>query len=118
MVRRRRSSVPQEDRAAAPRGSPAPFTEEEVEALRHGNLDEALLISVLEGHRQPEMADVGRRPKKMAPVDLNERALHELSQGSTPTAIRNAMEKAGKRDRDRTATIDERQDRPKQKPRR
>jgi hypothetical protein len=116
VVKGRRPSAPAEDREAAARGTPAPVMEGEVEALRHGKLDETRVASILEGHKQPEVGEVPRRAKKMAPVDLDERAVRELSEGSTPTAIQRAMEKAARKDRDRAATIDGRQDRPRQKP--
>jgi hypothetical protein len=115
-VKRRPPSATPEYREAANPGAPAPFTEEEIEALRHGKLDEVQVALILEGHSQPEVAEVPRRPKKMAPVDLDEHALRELSEGSTRTAIQNVMEKAAKKDQDRAATIDERQDRPRLRP--
>jgi len=115
VVKRRRPLAPAEDGEAAARGTPASFTEGEVEALRHGKLDETRIASILEGHKQPEVAEVRRRAK-MTPVDLDARALRELSEGSTPTTIQKAMEKAAKKDRDRAATVDERQERPRQKP--
>jgi hypothetical protein len=112
---RRSSSRPGEPEAAA-LGTPAPVTEDEVEALRHGKLDARRIQSILESHRQPDMGELGRRPKKMTPIDLDERALRHLSEGATPSAIESALEKAMKKDRDRTAAIDERQDRPSKKP--
>lgn len=115
MVTGRRSSKPGNDGEAAAGGTPVPLTESEVEALRHGKLNEARVGSILQGHGQPEMTE-GRRPKKMAPVELDERALRELSEGSTPAAIRAALEKASKKDRDRAATVGRRQDRPTRKP--
>lgn len=116
MVTRRRSSMPVSDEDSAARGTPASLTEVEVEALRHGKLNEARVASILEGHRQPEVTEGRRRPKKIGPVELDEKAVRELSEGSTPAAIQAAMEKAAKKDRNRAAAIDERQDRPTRKP--
>jgi hypothetical protein len=116
VVTRRRSSTAENDRDGAARGTPAPLTESEVEALRHGKLDEARVASILEGHRQPEVTEARRRPRKVGPVELDEGAVRELSEGSTPAAIQAAMESAAKKDRDRAAAIDERQDRPTRKP--
>jgi hypothetical protein len=115
-VKRRSPSALGQYRESEARGTPALFTEEEVEALRHGKLDEAQVASILEGHSQPEVAEAPRRPRKLAPVDLDEDTLREISEGSTPEVIQSAMEKAEKKDRDRVATIDERQERPKQRP--
>lgn len=115
MVKRRRASGAGDERGAGARGAPAPFTEREVEALREGNLDEARVAFVLEGHEQPETAEPSP-PEKMAPVDLDEEALGRLAGGSTPAPVRKALEAAGKKDRDRAIRIDERQERPSKKP--
>jgi hypothetical protein len=117
-VKRRGPSAQGQNREPEARGGPASFTEEEVEALRHGKLDEAQVASILERHSQPAVAEAPRRPKKLAPVDLDEHTLREISEGSTPEVIQSAMEKAAKKDRERAATIDQRQNRPRKRLRR
>ena len=60
-------------------GTPAPFTQEHVDALVRGSLDEAAVAAILESHRTGSPVPPSRRRKKGSPEDLSEADLNAIA---------------------------------------
>lgn len=81
------------------RGTPAPFTHDQVEALVRGQADEIEIARLLDSHRNPGVSPRRRRAEKAAPVPVSEKALAELSGGRTPPGLVRRLDAAAKRDK-------------------
>jgi hypothetical protein len=98
------------------RGTPAPFTHDQVEALVRGQADEIEIARLLESHRNPRVSSRRRRAEKAAPVPVSEKGLAELSSGRTPPGLVRQLDAAAKRDKQPSAEAETIHDRPSQQP--
>lgn len=98
-------------------GTPAPVSQEQVDALVRGKVEEKDIAKLLESHVQPEIEEEPRRLKTLSPVRLNKKALLELSvESKTSRKFAMRLEEAAKKDKDTAAEIDDRLERPRARP--
>lgn len=84
-------------RDVAATGMPAPFTQEQVDGLIRGALDETEASAVLEAHERT-LPKPTRRPRKVGPVDISAGDLDVLARGEMPERVLRSLERAEKKD--------------------
>lgn len=97
-------------------GTPAAFSQEQVDALTRGKADLRQVAKILETHRQPESAVKPRKLKFLPPIKLQKEEIVALASGKLSSEIAGRLETAAKRDKNTTSKIDDRLARPKLKP--
>jgi len=98
-------------------GTPAPFTQEQVDSLVRGKADGEQIAHVLQAHERPELEASPVSVRNRAPVRLSRKALEEVvSKGRTPRELAKRLATAGRSDKNTQAEIDDRSERPREKP--
>lgn len=97
-------------------GRPAPFTQEQVDALVRGKLDPDETARILEAHPTPRIKDVTQKTEKIAPVDVSLEDLRAIQEGQVSRSVLHRLEESAKLDNDQISKIDDKADRPKQEP--
>jgi hypothetical protein len=88
-------------------GTPAPFTQEHVDALVRGSLDEAVVATILESHRPGSPVPPRRRRRKGSPEELGDGDLAELRLAGRPSVeLTERLERADARRSARPAKTD------------